>query len=109
MLDGTAQLQQEAVGALGVNLIHGALTCGGDPNRVIEGLLDDLTRGRITVRPSSLSLGPLYPASIHTARSDACTLQACLLALYGLDVECTNVCPANTSTSCSDAIFATML
>lgn len=44
MLDNTAQLQQEAVGALGVNLIHGALTCKGDVNQVIEHLLDDLDR-----------------------------------------------------------------
>lgn len=49
MLDNTAQLQQEAVGALGVNLIHGALTCKGNPNTVIEGLLDNLERSRLTV------------------------------------------------------------
>ena len=53
MMDNTAQLQQEAVGALGVNLIHGALTCKGDPNTVIEHLLDDLDRSRISVRALS--------------------------------------------------------
>lgn len=29
MLDGTAQLQQEALGVLGVNFIHGVLTNSG--------------------------------------------------------------------------------
>ena len=52
MLDKSAQLQQEAVGALGVNLIHAALTCRGDPNSVITHLLDDLDRWRITVSHS---------------------------------------------------------
>ena len=55
MLDDTAQLQQEAVGALGVNLIHGALTCNGNPNKVIGGLLDDLNRWRLTVRTDLFS------------------------------------------------------
>jgi len=59
MLDDTAQLQQEAVGALGVNLIHGALTCKGVPNKVIGQLLDDLNRWRITVDLIDFS-GPAF-------------------------------------------------
>lgn len=49
MLEDTAQLQAEALGILGVNLIHGALTKGGDYYAIISGLLDDLTRLRVEV------------------------------------------------------------
>lgn len=49
MLDGTAQLQQEALGILGVNLVHGALTKSGQHYQVLAGLMDDLDRSRIEV------------------------------------------------------------
>ena len=49
MLDSTAQLQQEALGILGVNLVHGALSKGGQHYQVVAGLMDDLTRSRIEV------------------------------------------------------------
>ncbi len=49
MLDATAQLQQEALGVLGVNFIHAALTKGSDVNGIINSLLDDLSRSRIEV------------------------------------------------------------
>ena len=49
MLDSTAQLQQEALGILGVNLVHGALSKGGQHYPVVAGLMDDLTRSRIEV------------------------------------------------------------
>ena len=62
MLDGTAQLQQEALGILGVNLIHGCLAKSGQHYQILAGLMDDLSRKRIEVllscchtkRPSSL-------------------------------------------------------
>lgn len=49
MLDGTAQLQQEALGILGVNLIHGCLAKSGKHNEILAGLVDDLNRRRIEV------------------------------------------------------------
>ena len=49
MLDGTAQLQQEALGVLGVNFIHGVLTKGSDFGAIIGGLLDELDRDRLEV------------------------------------------------------------
>lgn len=49
MLDGTAQLQQEALGILGVNLVHGALSKPGQHYQVLAGLMDDLGRSRIEV------------------------------------------------------------
>ena len=51
MLDSTAQLQQEALGILGVNLVHGALSKGGQHYQVVAGLMDDLSRSRIEVKP----------------------------------------------------------
>ena len=49
MLDSTAQAQQEALGVLGVNLIHGVLTKGSNFGDIIDGLMHDLSRGRIEV------------------------------------------------------------
>ena len=49
MLDSTAQAQQEALGVLGVNLIHGVLTKGASFGDIIDGLMDDLSRARIEV------------------------------------------------------------
>ena len=82
MFDATAQEQQEALGVLGVNLIHAVLTTGADkasshshqnhshshhsPHRssditgkIIGMLLDDLSRSRIEVDLIDFS-GPLY-------------------------------------------------
>ncbi|KAK9837499.1 hypothetical protein WJX81_007020 [Elliptochloris bilobata] len=59
MLDKSAQLQQEAVGVLGVNLIHAALVHAGNPTAIISSLLDDLSRARIEVDLIDLN-GPLY-------------------------------------------------
>ena len=50
MLDGTAQLQQEALGILGVNLVHGCLSKAGSHYQVLSGLMDDLSRARIEVQ-----------------------------------------------------------
>lgn len=49
MLDKSAQLQQEAVGVLGINLIHAAFYMGGDTGAIISLLLNELTRARIEV------------------------------------------------------------
>ena len=49
MLDKTAQLQQEAVGVLGINLIHACFTKGSDTAAIIGSLLDELSRARVEV------------------------------------------------------------
>ena len=50
MLDSTAQLQQEALGVLGVNFIHAALSLGSDVSAIISSLFSDLSRSRMEVR-----------------------------------------------------------
>ena len=50
MLDRTAQLQQEAVGVLGINLMHAAFYGGDDTAAIIGRLLDELSRTRIEAR-----------------------------------------------------------
>ncbi len=49
MLDGEASLQQEALGIVGVNLLHGAFFQRQEPENVIESLLDRLSTGRIEI------------------------------------------------------------
>jgi hypothetical protein len=49
MLDTEASLQQEALGIVGVNLLHGAFFEHHEPERVIENLLDRLTTDRIEI------------------------------------------------------------
>lgn len=49
MLDKENLLQQEALGVIGVNLVHGALYHTNDPETFIQSLLDDLTPHRIEV------------------------------------------------------------
>ena len=49
MLDKTAQLQQEAVGVLGINLIHAAFNKGANTAAIIGSLLDELSRSRVEV------------------------------------------------------------
>lgn len=49
MLDRENLAQQEAIGILGVNLVHAALYKGDDPVGVVRGLLDDLSIERIEV------------------------------------------------------------
>ncbi len=68
MLDKSAQLQQEAVGVLGINLIHAAFYMGGNTGAIISSLLSELSRTRIEVgRPSTqqasmLSIQSLRPS-----------------------------------------------
>ena len=49
MLDTENLLQQEALGIIGVNLVHGAFYHAQDPETFIQSLLDDLTPERIEV------------------------------------------------------------
>ena len=49
MLDAEAALQQEALGVVGVNLLHGAFFHHHEPERLVESLLDRLTTGRIEI------------------------------------------------------------
>ena len=49
MLDNEASLQQEALGIVGVNLLHGAFFEHHEPEKVVESLLDRLTTDRIEI------------------------------------------------------------
>jgi hypothetical protein len=49
MLDAEAALQQEALGVVGVNLLHGAFFLHHEPETMVESLLDRLTTGRIEI------------------------------------------------------------
>ncbi|HEX8971589.1 hypothetical protein, partial [Oryzihumus sp.] len=49
MLDTEAWLQHEALGVVGVNLLHGAFFEHHEPEQLIESLLDRLTTGRIEI------------------------------------------------------------
>ena len=49
MLDDDAKLQQEALGVVGVNLLHAAFFLRHEPDRLVESLLDRLTVGRIEI------------------------------------------------------------
>lgn len=49
LLDVTNQAQQEALGRLGVNLLHAALHQWRDPRALIERLLDDVGRPRLEI------------------------------------------------------------
>jgi hypothetical protein len=49
MLDVEAALQQEALGVVGVNLLHGAFFQHHEPEQLVQSLLDRLTTGRIEI------------------------------------------------------------
>jgi hypothetical protein len=55
MLDNENALQQEALGIVGVNLLHGAFFHSDNPELLIESLLDDLTTQRIAIDMIELS------------------------------------------------------
>ena len=57
--DRTAVRQQEALGVLGVNLIHAAFYRRQDPADLIAGLLDELSRERVEIDMIKLS-GPAF-------------------------------------------------
>ena len=56
MLDNDNQLQQQAIGILGVNMIYGAYHLNKNPEELVESLLDGL-KGRIAIDMIVLS-GP---------------------------------------------------
>ena len=60
LLDSTAAGQQEALGVLGVNLIHAAFFRREDPADLIASLMDDLSRERVEIDMIKLS-GPAFP------------------------------------------------
>jgi hypothetical protein len=49
MLDESAAQQQEALGIVGVNLLHGAFFLHHEPEKIVEGLLDALSARRIEI------------------------------------------------------------
>jgi hypothetical protein len=49
MVDDDAQLQQEALGIVGVNLLYGAFFLHHEPELLVESLLDNLTTRRIEI------------------------------------------------------------
>ena len=49
MLDVDASLQQEAIGVVGINLLHGAFFLHHEPEELVRSLLDRLTTGRIEI------------------------------------------------------------
>ena len=49
MLDDAADLQQEALGIVGVNLLHAVFFERYEPDRLVESLLDRLSTGRIEI------------------------------------------------------------
>lgn len=49
MLDNENLLQQEALGIVGVNLLHGAFFLSQEPERVVESLLDGLSVNRVEI------------------------------------------------------------
>jgi hypothetical protein len=55
MLDPEAPQQQEALGIVGVNLLHAAFFQFHEPERLVESLLDRLTTGRIEIDLLELS------------------------------------------------------
>jgi hypothetical protein len=59
MLDRENLQQQEALGIMGVNVIHGALYLNDDPVALIHSLMDSLTRERVEVDMVKFS-GPAF-------------------------------------------------
>jgi hypothetical protein len=59
LFDSAATRQQEALGVLGVNLIHGAFFRRQDPAELIASLMDELSRERVEIDMVKLS-GPVF-------------------------------------------------
>jgi len=60
LLDSTAAREQETLGVLGVNLIHGAFFLRDDPAKLIASLMDDLSREHAEIDMIKFS-GPAFP------------------------------------------------
>lgn len=67
MLDDNALAQQEAVGVLGVNLIHAAFKAAEGPVRGLDGLADNLNEGQLEVDVADLS-GPAFDDVVDPAQ-----------------------------------------
>ena len=61
LLDREAAHEQEALGAVGVNLIYGAFFMHDTPERLIASLLDELSRERVEIDMTKFS-GPAFAA-----------------------------------------------
>ena len=72
MLDKTAQLQQEAVGVLGINLIHACFTMGDNTAPIIGCLLEELSRARVEVSTKSWLCFDRSPAWHVVSRWHCC-------------------------------------
>ncbi|PID65791.1 MAG: nicotinate-nucleotide adenylyltransferase [Gammaproteobacteria bacterium] len=59
MRDNTAELQQEALGTLGVNLIYAAYYYYEDPKTIIDSLTDSIEHGRLEIDSVSFN-GPYF-------------------------------------------------
>ncbi len=68
MLDKDNVSQQQALGIVGVNLVHGALYHHDDPDALMRSLLDDLTADRIEVDMIKFS-GPEFETVDHRLMS----------------------------------------
>ncbi|NBW96110.1 MAG: TonB-dependent receptor [Planctomycetia bacterium] len=74
MLDGTNSGQQEALGRLGVNVLHAVLNRFRDPKAMIETFLDDIARSRLEIDWVAVD-GPAFPGvdsrllALHLVRS----------------------------------------
>jgi hypothetical protein len=62
LLDPTNPLQQEAVGRLGVNVVHAALVHWRDPARMLDSLLDEIGPERIEIDWLAVR-GPAFPGA----------------------------------------------
>ena len=59
LLDREATHEQQALGAIGVNLVYGALLMHEEPERLVASLLDELTRERVEIDMVKFS-GPAF-------------------------------------------------
>lgn len=62
LLDPTNPLQQEAVGRLGVNVVHAALVHWRDPARMLDSLLDEIGPDRLEINWLAVH-GPAFPGA----------------------------------------------
>jgi hypothetical protein len=60
LFDSTAAREQDALGVLGVNLVHAAFFRRDDPAELIVSLMDELSRERVEIDMIKLS-GPAFP------------------------------------------------
>lgn len=89
LLDESNAAQAEALGILGVNLLHAAFHLRDDPTAFLRSLLDDLTRKRVEIDMIDFS-GAVFPVAAFQDRLMALQLVRLGLAdaaLFGADGE----------------------